>query len=111
VPFVAVIACAQIESTFSSDDDRTLFRWLLADASEAIRLPFDAPSEAAYYEAGKVAVDESDVVIAVWDGKPAKGLGGTGDIVQYARVRGKKVIHVDLVARRVAPLSVHLGQQ
>ena len=111
VPYVAVIACAQIESSFTSDEDRTSFRCLLEAAAEAIRLPFDAPSEAAYFEAGKTAVDESDVVIAVWDGKPAKGLGGTGDIVQYARVRGKKVIHVDLITRRVAPLSVHLGQQ
>jgi hypothetical protein len=111
VPFVAVIACAQIESSFTCDEDRASFRCLLADAAEAIRLPFDAPSEAAYFEAGKAAVDESDVVIAVWDGKPAKGLGGTGDIVQYALTRGKKVVHVDLVARRVAHLPVHLEQQ
>jgi hypothetical protein len=104
VPFVAVIACAQIESPFSSDEDRASFCCLLAIASETIRLPFDAPSEAAYFEAGKAVVNESDTVIAVWDGKPAKGLGGTADIVQYARVCGKKVIHVDLVARKVGLL-------
>ncbi len=111
VPFVAIIACTQIESSFSSDDDRASFRCLLADASEAIRLPFDAPSEVAYFEAGQVAINESDMVIAVWDGKPAQGLGGTGDIVQYAHEHGKKVIHVDLVARRVVPLSVYIGEQ
>jgi hypothetical protein len=33
-------------------------------------------------------VNRSDRLLAVWDGKPAQGLGGTGDIVAYAKSRG-----------------------
>jgi hypothetical protein len=37
-----------------------------------------------YQEAGQKVIDECDLLIAVWDGKPAKGIGGTGEIVAYA---------------------------
>ena len=105
IPFVAIIACSGIESSFSTDVDRKSFRRLLGSASETIKLSFDAPSERAYFEAGRTAVDKSDMLIAVWNGRPAKGLGGTGDVVQYAKSTGKMVIHVDLVARKVINLD------
>jgi len=41
----------------------------------------------AYFEAGEYVVDHCDVLIAIWDGQEAKGRGGTGDIVAYARKR------------------------
>lgn len=104
LPFIAVIACAQIEASFSSNHELISFRALLVEAYRTIRLPFDSPSEAAYFEAGKVVVDESEVLIAVWDGNPAKGFGGTADVVTYARARAKPVIHVDLVARKTTTL-------
>lgn len=44
-----------------------------------------------YLAVGKRVVDEANAVIAVWDGQPANGKGGTGDIVQYARERGKEL--------------------
>ena len=42
-------------------------------------------------DAGKVVVDRSSVVLAVWDGQPSRGLGGTADVVAYARQRGVTV--------------------
>ena len=39
----------------------------------------------AYEESGQYVVDHSDVLIAIWDGKPSRGRGGTAEIVQYAR--------------------------
>ena len=45
----------------------------------------------AYLAVGKKIVDDADIVLAVWDGKPAKGTGGTGDIVEYAKNKGKAV--------------------
>jgi nucleoside 2-deoxyribosyltransferase len=42
----------------------------------------------AYEEAGRHVVDHCDVLIAIWDGKPSRGRGGTAEIVAYAR--GKK---------------------
>lgn len=41
--------------------------------------------EQAYEAAGRAMVDASDVLIAVWDGLPAAGRGGTAEIVEYAR--------------------------
>jgi hypothetical protein len=42
-------------------------------------------------DAGKVVVDRSSVLVAVWDGQPSRGLGGTADVVRYARERGVPV--------------------
>jgi hypothetical protein len=39
-----------------------------------------------------VVVDPSDVLVAVWDGEPARRLGGTADVVAYARERGVPAI-------------------
>jgi hypothetical protein len=32
-------------------------------------------------------VDHADELYAVWDGQPARGYGGTADVVAYARQR------------------------
>ncbi|MEY3830099.1 MAG: hypothetical protein RL636_1800 [Verrucomicrobiota bacterium] len=44
-----------------------------------------------YYDAGVMLVDGSDALLAVWDGQPAKGIGGTGDSCDFARSTGKPV--------------------
>jgi hypothetical protein len=31
------------------------------------------------------------MLVAIWDGKPARGLGGTGDVVRYAQEKGTAV--------------------
>jgi hypothetical protein len=48
-------------------------------------------TEEAHMDAGKVVVDRSSVLLAVWDGQPSRGLGGTADVVAYARQRGVPV--------------------
>jgi hypothetical protein len=40
---------------------------------------------------GRAVVDRSDVLMAVWDGQPARGLAGTADVGAYARERGVPV--------------------
>ncbi|MCU0469875.1 MAG: hypothetical protein MUF58_14870 [Arcicella sp.] len=45
----------------------------------------------AYMAVGKRLVDECDILVAVWDGQDAQGLGGTGDVVAYAHTVGKPV--------------------
>lgn len=46
-----------------------------------------------YLETGKKIVEGADIVVAVWDGKPAEGTGGTGDIVAFA-MKTDKELHV-----------------
>ena len=48
----------------------------------------------AYLMAGRATVAHADLMIAVWDGLPARGRGGTGEIVELALRRGKPVLHV-----------------
>jgi hypothetical protein len=41
--------------------------------------------------AGRTVADRCDLLLAVWDGQPAAGLGGTADVVSHATYRGKSV--------------------
>ncbi|WP_421120652.1 hypothetical protein ACE2AJ_04905 [Aquihabitans daechungensis] len=65
----------------------------VADEREVIE---GAPSddwtrEAAYERAGHAMLDRCDVLLALWDGKPGKGRGGTADMVFEAGLIGKPV--------------------
>lgn len=90
---VAVVPCEGYEQTLDGDGLEG-FRRLRAHAAETVVLEFARPSESAYLAAGKEVIDRSSVLIAVWDGEPARGLGGTGDAVAYARSLGKQVVVV-----------------
>jgi len=70
---------------------RTAFDVLVARASAVETLAYRASSDEAYAAAGRRLVDHSDVLMAVWDGCPARGPGGTGDVVAYARACGTPV--------------------
>jgi hypothetical protein len=35
------------------------------------------------------------VLIALWDGKKANGVGGTGDVVAYAKEQRKPILHIN----------------
>lgn len=58
---------------------------LLACAVAVHRLPFTVSSSESHMVASKLIVDEADELYAVWDGRPARGYGGTADVVAYAR--------------------------
>jgi len=51
----------------------------------------------AYLETGILTVEHAEVMVFVWDGKKAAGMGGTGDIVEYARAFGKPLLIIDPV--------------
>ncbi len=52
----------------------------------------------AYEAAGRLVMAQADILIAVWDGAPAQGRGGTAQIVAEAIAMGLPVIHVDPAA-------------
>ncbi len=86
----AIVPAVGYESTLSGDDRRS-YDQLLDEADRVTHLDFPEPSEQAYWAAGQEVVNRCDLLIAIWDGKPARGLGGTGDVVEYARAAGKDV--------------------
>jgi hypothetical protein len=74
------------------------FTDLLAVAA-TVEIADEMPTrEHAYERAGQLMVEESDAVIAVWDGRPAAGRGGTADVVAYAQARHVPVFRVDVRA-------------
>jgi len=86
-----VLPSDRIETSFQDPSDLARFQELIARADEIIRMPFSEPGEEAYWTAGQAIAERSDLVVAVWDGRPSGGLGGTADVVKYARGRGTRV--------------------
>jgi hypothetical protein len=87
----AVIPSLDYENSFDDSDARRHFGDLLQHVSSIATLPYDTSSDEAFWQAGQRVVDESDLMIAVWDGELAGGLGGTADVVAYARAKAVPV--------------------
>lgn len=83
------------ETDFPTPESRAEFRQLLAAATDIKILPPQPTRAEAYLAVGCHVVDSCDILLAVWDGKPARGLGGTAEVVTYAREQGKPLILID----------------
>ena len=68
---------------------------LLARAETVTVMGGDGSREEAYLDCGIETVNNCDVLIALWDGEPARGRGGTAEIVTYARELGKPLVVID----------------
>lgn len=102
ISYTPVLPCRRYEEAFQDEGAREYFNRLLAAAPKIVWLDFDHPSQAAFFEAGKEVIDRSNLLFAVWDGKDARGFGGTGDVVSYALMRRVPVIHLDTTRLKVA---------
>lgn len=64
----------------------------LLDAAESVHvMPFETSRRESYMAASEHVLATVDEIIAVWDGGPSGGLGGTADVVSAARQRGLSV--------------------
>ncbi len=86
----AVVPFKEYEDDFS-EEERERYHNHLYKANNIEILPFDERSSGAYLTVGIWIVDHVDVIIAAWDGLPARGTGGTADIVEYAQERQKEL--------------------
>ena len=59
----------------------------------------------AYYECGVETVQQSQLMIALWDGEPSGGMGGTGEIKDFAEAMGKPVIWIHSATGAVQVLN------
>jgi hypothetical protein len=84
----AVVPSAHYGRSFATIDGGAAYRRLRALAREVIELPFSSPSEEAYWVAGQRVVGLAEVLLAVWDGTPSRGVGGTADVIAFAGQRG-----------------------
>ena len=86
---------AAYRSTLSTAESRASFDRLMNHATAVLELPGDLDRAAdAYALAGRATVAHSDLLLAIWDGKPARGRGGTADVVQLALTHGTAVLHL-----------------
>jgi hypothetical protein len=53
-----------------------------------------------YLRAGHAMLDQADLLLALWDGAPSRGTGGTAEVVEEACRRGIPVIHLSPNPRR-----------
>ncbi|WP_030205214.1 hypothetical protein [Streptomyces sp. NRRL S-87] len=86
-----VIPSGDYEQTFTDPGALDGYRRLRARAAQEVRMDHAHSTDEAYYAAGAFIADACDRLVAVWDGRPARGRGGTGDVVAYARSLGKPV--------------------
>jgi hypothetical protein len=64
-----------------------------------------------YLQVGQAVVDAVEILIVIWDGKSAAGLGGTGDIIPYALARGRIIVRLDPNDPAAGPVLVRLGSE
>jgi len=58
-----------------------------------------------YKKCGEYVVDNCDILIAIWDGEEAKDVGGTGDIVKYAKDNKKYIVHINSKTQEVVHIN------
>ncbi len=103
IPVLAVLPLYAYEQLFTGQE-LTRYHDLLARCEHIVLDRAGGNPEQAFLEAGRYIVDHSDVLIAVWDGGPSEGLGGTADIVDYAKCKNRHVFHIDPFQRTVTRL-------
>jgi hypothetical protein len=100
MPMLGIPSSAAQYISHRAPSARQAYRELSKNATVEV-LDIPGTDEDAYLAAGHRVVDNSDIMLAVWDGKPAKGKGGTADVVDYAIKRGIPLIHIDPLLRIV----------
>jgi len=69
-------------------DHHPTYDQLINQANKVTRLDHLTSDPKAHMNASLYMLTEADELIAVWDGKPARGHGGTADVVNAAEERG-----------------------
>lgn len=73
------------ERDFNTQDSQDRFRELLGVSKKVVETSGGPSREQKYKAAGEFIAHHCDVFIAVWDGEPAQGVGGTAEIVALVR--------------------------
>jgi SMODS and SLOG-associating 2TM effector domain 3 len=90
---------------FDTDESQADFHRLVGSADAVTVVPPQDTRDDAYRTAGRAVAERSDVLLAVWDGQPAKGVGGTGEIVATAGRLGVPVLWLRSERHRDGPAT------
>ncbi len=86
-----VLPAADYRERKVKPDNVAEFDALVARAAAVHTMPLPTANREAYLAASDHVMATVDRMVAVWDGKPPDGAGGTGDVVDAARERGLPV--------------------
>lgn len=95
---VTVVPTVGYERFFDREEDLEEYRRLRRASQRVLQLDDSNPNHA-FLAAGCRIVEECDWMIAVWDGKPSKGVGGTADVVACAHSLNRAILVLDPVGR------------
>ena len=86
------------EKDFQTAESRREFDRLIAYATRVPELSgrrdTKSDRDSAYAAVGRLVLDVSDVLLAIWDGQGARGEGGTAQIVREAGERGLPTVWI-----------------
>jgi hypothetical protein len=97
---------------FKTKDSKSEFDTLSRQARSVLILPGErgTPDDSnpnaklrenrSYEDVGLTLLNQSDVILAVWDGEAGAGRGGTRDLLDVAALSGTPVIHIDAKCER-----------
>jgi hypothetical protein len=93
---VLAFAADEFEKDFEAEASRREFRDLVSKTAECLELPGRREAEDRSYEAAGVTIlDNSDLLLAVWDGGASAGRGGTTELIERAVRDNIPIVHVD----------------
>ncbi|GAA3598643.1 hypothetical protein [Kribbella ginsengisoli] len=90
---IAVIPASKYRESLP-DEHHQLYDSLLERASETVALEHTESDSEAHMDASLRMLELAEKLIAVWDGQPARGYGGTADVVSAANEKNIPVIIV-----------------
>ena len=97
---------AEYARDFDTQASRTNYEQLLDRASAVVELDGAADQRARAYEAaGFVMLANIDLLVAIWDGQEAAGIGGTAQIVSRAIADGIPVVWIEPASPNAMKLS------
>jgi hypothetical protein len=97
---------AEYARDFETQTSRSEFEQLLASACDVFVLGGDAEERPRAYEAaGLFMLANIDVLIAIWDGEVAAGIGGTAQIVERAIADGIVVVWIEPIHPNATQIS------
>lgn len=96
----------EYSADFKTEDSKAIYEGLLQRSSAVFELDGDpADRSRAYETAGLIMLANIDLLITIWDGKPAAGVGGTAQIISRAVSGGIPVIWIE----PDNPSAIHLS--
>jgi hypothetical protein len=101
---------AEYAADFETDQSKREFHALLERATKVWQAPGLPTREERYEWAGRHVADSCDVLIAIWDGQPSRGRGGTAEVVAYARANDVPMVWIRTSGEPVLNPELGTGQ-